>query len=223
MFRVVAMKELREVSIILILVGAYWVLSTGVLENVLPTTLSGRVYRNQEVMIPFVTDGFQSNLAFFCGILAIGLGLRQTLGESIHGTYLFLFHRPATRRWIIGAKLSIGIGVLSVCGVTLLMIHGIWAATPGTHASPFFWSMTIPCWMTVLQMTFLYLAAFLTGIRPGRWYGTRLFPLLAAAPLVVVVGELLPLESLWWIVIALAGDIWLLVTIFYVARTREYP
>ena len=57
----------------------------------------------------------------------------------------------------------------------------VWAATPGTHASPFEWSMTVPIWIGWFAMTILYLGAFHTVVRPGRWYRSRLLPLAASA------------------------------------------
>ncbi len=49
--------------------------------------------------VPFVNDGFfYGCFVLISAATAIALGLRQTLGESIHGTYPFLFHRPADRR-----------------------------------------------------------------------------------------------------------------------------
>ncbi len=67
----------------------------------------------------------------------------------------------------------------------------------------------------------LYLGAFLTGLRPGRWLGSRLLPI-AAAGLLVAVIQYLPL---WW-VLGLGALVllsaWLLACIFVVAKTRDY-
>jgi hypothetical protein len=159
--------------------------------------------------------------------MTIALGYRQTLSESTHHTYPFLFHRPAGRRWLIGMKLFVGLGLYLVCGASVIVAYGLWAATPGKHASPFEWSMTVPTWMILFQMTMLYLGAFLSGIRPGRWFGTRLLPLFA----VVLLGFLtcsitsfVPFGSklVLPVVVTLVADVWLIVTILFVARTRDY-
>ena len=42
-------------------------------------------------------------------------------------------------------------------------------------------------------MPLLYFGAFLSGIRPARWFGTRLLPLVAAGALAMLLPELR-----WW-------------------------
>jgi hypothetical protein len=39
--------------------------------------------------------------------------------------------------------------------------------------------MTLPTWQALIAVTMLYLAAFLCGLRPSRWFGSRLLPLVA--------------------------------------------
>ena len=39
-------------------------------------------------------------------------------------------------------KLASGLAVLLVITGAMIQIYAMWAATPGTHPSPFFWSMT---------------------------------------------------------------------------------
>ena len=108
------------------------------------------------------------------------LGLRQTVGESIHGTWMFLLHRPVGWTRLIGVKLLVGVALYLVCGAAAILVYAWWAATPGTHASPFEWSMTVPTWKVWIVMPIVYLGgAFLSGMRPARWVGTRL---LAAWP-----------------------------------------
>ena len=115
------------------------------------------------------------------GGLAIALGLKQSAWEVGEGTYYFLLHRPATRRFIFGTKLAVGAGFVLIVGGLLVLLYAMWAATPGNVATPFYWSMTGPRWQLWLCMPLLYLGAFLSGIRPARWFGTRLMPLVAAA------------------------------------------
>jgi hypothetical protein len=71
-----------------------------------------------------------------------------------------------------------------------VLIYALWAATPGHHASPFEWSMTAPEFGVVPKMPLVYLGAFLSGIRPGRWYGSRFLPLAAGGTAVVLLQVL---------------------------------
>jgi len=176
--------------------------------------------------VPFVSAPgnemrFVGQFAVVSALLAIVLGFRQTSGETLHGTYVLLFHLPAPRIRLVYGKLCVGLLVYLVCGTVPILLYGVWAATPGTHASPFYWSMTVPAWITWFSMTALYLAAFLSGLRPARWYGSRLAPLAACGlPLpVVLVGDL-P----WWLagLIVLVADVVLVICIRQVASERDY-
>jgi hypothetical protein len=171
--------------------------------------------------IPFV-DHSQSNLMLYVGgIAAIAVGLWQTVWESGRGTFLFLLHRPIERPWAFGIKLITGtILVLAIPGLPLL-IYALWAATPGTHASPFYWSMTTWAWLVWFRLPLVYLGAFLSGLRPARWTGTRAAPIAASILLVLI---LLVLDR--WPLVSLAATLalegWFLLMIFQVAATRDY-
>jgi len=69
----------------------------------------------------------------------------------------------------------------------------------------------------------LYLGTFLTGLRPTRWVGTRLLPMVAGfgTALFCVI------PTSWWSVelptaLVLIVNILLVAVILYVARTRDY-
>jgi hypothetical protein len=217
MFRAIVLKELRETrGIAMLALAAFavviWLQLTSLLKwN--PRTL------------PFVGDGFLNGYVFVSGALAVALGLRQTLGESIVGTYLLLFHRPATRQWLIGVKLLVGLVAYLICGLVPILVYGMIAATPGVHASPFFWAMSTPAWLYWLSMTVVYFGAFLAGIRPGRWFFSRLFPL-AGAGLAAFTPALLYFGLDYNVVASLAVvlpiDGVLVGLVLFVARTRDY-
>lgn len=220
MFRVMAWKELREVGgIALVALAAQIYLAVATVHpNIFP------FIRRYSTGMPFINDDYIGWLSCICVVTAVALGARQTLGESIHGTYPFLFHRPAGRRWLIGIKLFVGMTVYLVCGAVSIVAYGVWAATPGTQPSPFMWSMTSVAWELWLGFMTLYLGTFLTGIRPGRWLGTRLFPLAAAGVLMFSPGALPSHDRMHWLQVCLllAIDVWLIGVILYVARTRDY-
>ncbi len=174
-----------------------------------------------ERAIPFVGGGFTAVFTFVSAALAIALGLRQSAWESVQGTFPFLLHRPVRRERLIGTKLLVGAVLYLACAALPILLYGWWAATPGTHASPFFWSMTLPCWQVWISMTAVYLGAFLSGLRPGRWIGSRLWPLAGVGALVVCIQSL----PLWWIAgLAAVALLNILVTanIFFVARSCDY-
>src|SRR5262245_40980481 len=150
----------------------------------IPYLLGGKVTG----LIPFLTwgDSFAGNFRMTAGAFALALGFWHALGDFWGEAHLFLLHRPVTRRSIFVTKLVVGLVTYLLCGAAPILLYAIWAATPGTHASPFDWSMTLPVWWMWLSAATVYLGAFLAGLRPGAWIGTRLAPVAAAICLLVL-------------------------------------
>jgi ABC-type transport system involved in multi-copper enzyme maturation permease subunit len=228
MFRAMALKEFREIrGIALLALVAYGLLVAAAIDPASSLNLfslfgsSGR----SEMHVPFVNDAFSGKFFMISVIFTIALGMRQTLGESIRGTYPFLLHRPADRRRLMATKLLVGTITCVICTAAPILLYGCWAATPGTHASPFEWSMTVPVWVGWFAMTLLYLGAFHSGVRPGRWYRSRLLPLAAAAFAAFAAAEIaVELEVvLWPCLIVLVVDVWLIAMILFAVQTRDYP
>jgi ABC-type transport system involved in multi-copper enzyme maturation permease subunit len=171
--------------------------------------------------IPFVQGNFVGAF-FFVGVaLAITLGFRQSAWEPSQGTAPVLLHLPLRRQTIFLTKLATGMAIQLVCTVIPILIYGAWAASPGTHAGPFEWSMTATAFHVWLQLSLAYLGAFACGIRPARWFGSRLLPLVAAA----VPGMFLFLMPYWWFtafpLLLLTGAIFVS-DILWVAETRDF-
>jgi hypothetical protein len=224
MFREMALKEWHETRGVVLLILIVYVLQVADVSNWNWDWQSGSsviydysISNSLQKPMPFLDDGAASNYWWFVVAMAVAIGLRQTLGESVRGTWSFLLPRPMSRRWLIGAKLLTGLLLYFVCGSAVILFHGWRSATPGVYAAPFFWWMTVPWWETLLNMTVFYLSVFLVGIRPARWYGTRLLPLV---PLFVV--ACVPFRSPVDPVFVLLADAALLRSIFFVAQTRDY-
>jgi hypothetical protein len=179
---------------------------------------------NTPVPIPFLNNDGWGSFIIISIVLSITLGLWQTVTESRRGTWLMLLHRPISRRRLICVKLAVGIGLyLAVSGVPIL-IYTFWAAAPDTHASPFFWWMSAWVWQLWLITALVYLGGFLTGIRPGRWLGTRLFPILASGLCTLIVGVAIFGLRRWFLGLAV---FFLICAVFvgiilYVARMRDF-
>ena len=143
------------------------------------TSLLGWVpgMKGQLVEVPFVGDNFVTMYVFIGAALAVTLGFRQSAWEPSQGTALYLLHLPLGRHTIFATKLMTGIGELLVCTLLPILVYATWAAMPGTHPGPFEWSMTGPAFRIWLLMPLVYLGAFASGIRPARWFGSRLLPL----------------------------------------------
>jgi hypothetical protein len=169
--------------------------------------------------IPFVSDGFGARFMMVAGGLAVALGFKQSLGDFLGDAQLFVLHRPVSRRRIYVTKILVGLGVYLVCGVIPIAVYAAWAALPGTHASPFEWSMTSPSWVIWIVLTAVYLGALLSGVRPAAWFGTRLAPLATAVLLTLFI-------MYCWFAVALAFVVLVNALLIYLilseVRSREF-
>jgi hypothetical protein len=211
-----AYKELRETAAIAALGLAALLIVASSSMGFSPIPILARRYSTG---IPFVNDQFSYNYIFVAGSLAIALGFWQSLADFRGDTQLFVLHRPISRRHVYFTKLGVGLAIYLVCGLVPIALYAAWAATPGTHASPFLWSMTTFNWTSWLAMTLIYLGALLAGLRPAAWLGTRLAPLAASLIGLIPVLAMPPLLGL-----ALIGllDAALVAAILLIVETRDF-
>jgi hypothetical protein len=202
MFRAIALKELRETWSFAALAVALFaglvcnqIGKWNALLNLFLGWIPGLKPCACPSLFPFLHDSFQTPFTFVAAALAIVLGLRQSAWEPSQGTAHYLLHLPLSRSSLFLSKLFVGIGLLLACTLLPIDSYGVWASTPGTHAAPFEWSMARPVFQIWLTMPLIYLGAFLAGIRPARWYGSRLLPLVAVA----LPAFLLQYVPNWWL------------------------
>ncbi len=219
-------KELREswlfAALALGLYGVYLCKLTGKSTTLLGHLVGWLPGMNVETPeVPFVEGNFTTILFFIGAALAIALGFRQSAWEPSQGTALYLLHLPLTRRSLFLTKLFTGISLLLVSTLLPILIYATWAELPGTHPGPFEWSMTVPAFQVWLLLPLFYLGAFASGIRPARWYGSRLLPLLSVG----LAGAVLAMLSPWWLIAApmlLLVALVLASDILWEAETRDY-
>jgi hypothetical protein len=217
MLKALVIKELRESAGIVVLAALAMVYALSELTGIRLLRWGGRSLNTY----PFIYDGLlMFYLPVFIGSLGIALAMKQTAWELGQGTYFFLFHRPISRTRLFVCKLAVGAGWVLLLSAVLILAYAWWAATPGHVTGPFFWSMTAPAWRMWAALPLVYLGAFLSGIRPASWYGSRLVPLAAAVAIVAIAANL-PWLWLTLLVTAIAGVIYL-VGIFYYVRRRDY-
>jgi len=221
--KALAWKELRDLFVIMAVALAwYLVLAVNAMGakafNWVP------VIPNGTMGIPFLDGGFSDVHTLISAFFAIALGFRQSAWESSRGTYLFLLHRPLRREAIVFIKLTTGATVFLLCGSLPVLLYAWWASLPGHHAGPFEWSMTGPTWRSLFLLVLLYLGAFLSGLRPARWFGTRLLPLVGSLLILVILYAMLPAWGWWYLGFPLALVLCglLIGNICFVARVRAY-
>jgi len=172
--------------------------------------------------IPLLSGDREWIFTIVIALVAMICGFHQTFWESFRQTTLFLLHRPVPRSQIFLGKLAAGVLILLGVGGLPLLVYCLWAAYPGTHASPFEWSMSEPWWRSILLGITCYLGAFFSGLRPARWMGSRLLPLLSVLFLAAFAGY--SGLAVWWVYPMLfllaAGSLFLILD---EAQLREYP
>ena len=216
MLKAMVRKELREllpIALLGIAVNMYFTLGAMKMPIGYPI--------NDPNEIPF--DGQFPVTIMLLGILtSIVIGLWQNIREETFGTFPFLLHRPISRGRIFVIKVFVGSVVSLATAFLPMFIYALWAATPGTHASPFYWDMTIWAFAVTLFSPIVYAGAFLASLRPGFWWGSRLLPALGGIAAAIALGSvienrLLVLLPAVPLVIAL-----IYVSILHVARSRDY-
>jgi hypothetical protein len=171
--------------------------------------------------IPFLDTKMHTPLAIAAGFLGAVLAGRQIFFEEQSKAYGFLLPLPVKRSTLFLIKMLVGMVVYFIALLIPVLVYALWAATPGTHPSPFYWSMT---WLPIklaIALTVLYFGWMLTWLRPVKWYGTRLLPLVAVIALAFMWAELM--DWLWWgVLLVILTDALLAVSILWVAETRDY-
>ncbi len=221
MLQALTWKEIRECTGVLAvaLLASVWLLANQIALPINP--LSPPRMRNT---VPFISDEFYTYFVLLFSSMSIILALRQSAWEIGHRTFDFLLFRPITRDNLFAIKIALGIGIVLLTSGIPILIYSFWAALPGDTPTPFVWSMTAPTWFYCLSLPTIYLGAFLSGIRPGHWFGTRLLPLVSAAAIVIICTQFL--LYVWGYsaccVLLVLVDYALFRTIVYFAYTRDY-
>ena len=160
MLKALAWKELREllpvVAVVALLQAFQISVATGIQLGFMSEAI--RNYIHSIDSIPFVSDQLCVWISTISAAAAVAVGLWQTTWESGRGTFQYLLHRPVQRGVIIGTKLLLGGLLCLVLAIAPVLCYALWASTPGTHASPFFWSMTAGPWQFCMIVPLIYLA-----------------------------------------------------------------
>jgi ABC-type transport system involved in multi-copper enzyme maturation permease subunit len=136
--------------------------------------------------VPFAKSDTYVFAVMVGALFAIVLGLRQANADLTGGTALFLLHRPIDRRRLFLLKITMGLAVFLVVTAVPLLVFIIRAAVPGFDAAPFRIGMLTESLLLFASLTIVYLASFLSGLRSGAWYGTRLVPIVGALFVVTI-------------------------------------
>lgn len=214
-------KELRLVAGVAALGMAAFVWLVGSTMN-LP--VFNAFSNHQQSYSPFQLNRELPTFAWLSILLAVSLGYWQTLSEGVNGAWQFLLHRPVSRRTVVLSKLVTGWLLLLGLSAWPIVLMGWWASLPGSYAFPFEWWMTEPFWRMWWLVPVFYLGAFASGLRPARWAGTRLLPLVAIVGLIAVHEVFAVKTWSWWTEAAAVATVMVTISvvILTVGSERDY-
>jgi hypothetical protein len=122
---------------------------------------------------------FQSFMLLASILLGLALGILQTLPEIRRGAWANLVHRPISRSQIFWGKAIAGIGSHALLIGGPFVVFALWTALQA-DAGPFTAKVLYPGIIDLLSGSMYWFAGALIGLRPVRFYGSRLLPLFAA-------------------------------------------
>ncbi len=131
--------------------------------------------------LPFEPDGYVQSLIVYGSVVGAFLGLYQGITDAPDSPRMqFLLAQPITATRLVLTRLAIGMGLWATgCFGTLIAAILLSRYFPIFPAPLETWMLT-DCLGWLAVGTTIYLGGFLSAIRPGRWFGTRLFPLFGA-------------------------------------------
>jgi hypothetical protein len=160
-FRAIFWKELRE--------GARWG-AAGLL-------ITAGIWAYLLRQLSSFSEAFVSSMFTMTPVAAalVGLviGLAQMIPENRSDSWGFLAHRPATRTCLFVSKAAAGVLLFVIAFDIPIVAMLAWIATPGRAPYPFDWRLAAPAVVDTLSGLAYYFAGLMTGIRHGRWYGSR--------------------------------------------------
>jgi len=164
----------------------------------------------------YLYRGLPSQFVYMVGIgaalVALALGLLQSLGDMRTDARGFLLHRPISMRSIFTTKLLAGFIAYVVCLAPPLILTAFRLEVLGPERRPVSPLDLLPLVIASLVIFLLHPAAMWTAYRTARWVGTRTLPLVFAAAGIALAIILLLESSGWW----LLGFFPLVVILWYV-------
>lgn len=155
-------------------------------------------------------------------LCALILGWWQNHHEELRETRHFLYHRPVKQMRIIATKAIVGLAASLLIAVIPILHYTFWAATPGTHPSPFYWWMTVWFLACITAIPLLYLGGFLGGLAPNEFFGMRGLAMLAGILSGILVGIAIHESNATILLIVISATTLLFVTcIRHVTKTRD--
>ncbi|HUP78564.1 MAG TPA: hypothetical protein VM260_08340, partial [Pirellula sp.] len=142
------------------------------------------VPKSLAVEISHTENSLATMMFFGASVFAIGLGVMQSFSDLRTASRSFLFHRSVSISTIFYGKLISGAFIyFAAVGLPLLVV-ALWFHTQGIDYLPVRPIQVLPAAVVALASFGFHPAAMFMLARSGKWFGTKLLPLVCVLPLI---------------------------------------
>jgi hypothetical protein len=166
-------KELRE--------NARWLPVGLILVTIVAWIVAPRSVQHQSQ----ITLGLLDYLSILLPLLALGLGIVQSVRDLQPAAGAYLRHRGVTSEQTFLAKLVAGFAIYTVAVTLPLLMMAGWIAMQGMRWTPMRPAQVIPPLVYALAAFLMHPAAMLMMARGASWWGSKWFPLLPVAAILL--------------------------------------
>ncbi len=167
-------KELRE-NLRWLLVGL----------AIIGSLLWSAVPKSLAVEIRLTEHSIATMMFYGASVFAIGLGVMQSFADLRTASRSFLFHRSVSISTIFFSKLISGAIIYFIAVGLPLLVVAFWFHTQGIDYLPVRPLQVFPAAVVALACFGFHPAAMFMLARSGKWFGTKLLPLVYVIPLIL--------------------------------------
>ena len=126
-----------------------------------------------------------SQLSLGAAIIAIGLGLLQSIFDTRNDARAYLLHRPSPRTKIWWGKVLAGACLYALSLLPAFFFAVVYLESQGLYRFPTTWWQVLPTLVFVVFLFLLHPMAIWIVNRDARWTGTKLLPAIAVLAVVM--------------------------------------
>ena len=171
-------KELRDclkwvpAGMLIALVMVWWCM---------PKDISGTYSPEHDLM---------AAIGWSAALIAVALGLAQSLFDIRNDARGYLLHRPVTRLSIFWGKLLAGLIAYVIALTPSVLLAAFYLGGKGLEVLPTSGLQVIPAVLLALTVFLLHPVALWIGNRDARWLGTRTLPICGILPVGYLVSHI---------------------------------
>ena len=132
-----------------------------------------------------VGPALASQLGLAAAVIAIGLGLLQSIFDTRNDARAYLLHRPIPRTNIWWGKVLAGVCLYTLSLLPAFLFAVVYLESQGLHRFPTTWWQVLPTLVNVVFLFLLHPLAIWIVNRDARWTGTKFLPAIVVLAIVM--------------------------------------